>query len=240
MLAVETANAAANFLQNILYHFISKDDWNGIVAIFPFMMQGAWATLYLTIISVSCGVVLGLFLALARLSRIPVIDRLAQFYIWFFRGSPLLMQLLFIYYMLPLMIHVSIPPLAAALVALGLNSAAYLAEIIRAAIQSIDKGQMEAARALGMTYWQAMRRVVVPQSYRRLIPPVGNEFIALLKDTSLVSIVTMTDLMYVVEHQANSMASAIYYLPGFILYLLLTTLFTFVFGKLEKKFSIYE
>ena len=137
------------------------------------------------------------------------------------------------------------PPLkysawVACYIAFSLNSAAYLAEIIRAAIQSIDKGQMEASKALGMSFTQAMRRIVIPQSYRRLIPPTGNEFIALLKDSSLVSIIAMTELMRTTSLLANSSGNAIYYIPCAILYLAMTTIFTFVFSKLEKKYSVYE
>ncbi len=130
--------------------------------------------------------------------------------------------------------------LPAGFIALGLNSAAYLAEIIRAAIQSIDKGQMEASRALGMSYGQAMRHIIIPQSYRRLIPPCGNEFIALLKDSSLVSSIGLTEILRNTESLSNTAGNAIYYIPCMIFYLAMTTLFTFVFGRLEKKYSVYE
>lgn len=151
------------------------------------------------------------------------------------------MQIFFIYYALPLIYApLTLPQRPAAYIALALNAAAYLAEIIRAAIQSIDKGQMEASRALGMTYSQAMKRIIIPQSYRRLIPPVGNEFIALLKDSSLVSVIGMTELLRTTSVMANSSGNALYYLPSAILYLLLTSLFTFVFEKFEKKYSMYE
>lgn len=215
-------------------------DIQGLTDIMPRVLQGMGYTVLLTLVPIFCGILLGLLLALCRLSNVFVLDKIAQLYIWFFRGTPLLLQLMFIYYMLPTIVHVPLDPIPASFLALSLNSGAYLAEIIRAAIQSIDKGQMEASKALGMTYWQAMRRVIIPQSYRRLIPPVGNEFIALLKDTSLVSSIGMCDLMFVSSQRANSTGYAIYYLPAVILYLLLTSLFTFVFSRLEKKYSIYE
>ena len=151
------------------------------------------------------------------------------------------MQIFFIYYALPMMNpNLSLPQLPAAFIALSLNSAAYLAEIIRAAIQSIDKGQMEASKALGMSYWQAMKRIIVPQSYRRLIPPVGNEFIAIIKDSSLVSVIALTELMRTTSVTANSTGKALIYIPSAILYLAMTTVFTLIFDKLEKKYSIYE
>lgn len=209
---------------------------------FPRLLQGTWVTIQLTIVAILFGVLFGLLLALGRLSKITIINKFSWIYIWFFRGTPLLMQLYFIYYGFPLLFK---PPLIysawiAAYVAFSLNSAAYLAEIIRAAIQSIDKGQMEAAKALGMSYGQAMKRIIVPQSYRRLIPPVGNEFIMLIKDTSLVSIVAMPDLMRVTHEIESSTASAAIYLPSAIIYLAVTTVCTIVFEKLEKKYSVYE
>ncbi|MHB1485042.1 MAG: amino acid ABC transporter permease [Saccharofermentanales bacterium] len=206
----------------------------------PALLEGAWLTIRLTLGSVSAGIIIGLLLALARISKNVVLDKFAKFYIWFFRGTPLLLQIFFIYYALPTLTPISIASLPAAFIALSLNSGAYLAEIIRAAIQSIDKGQMEASKALGMSYTQAMRKIIIPQSYRRLIPPVGNELIALLKDSSLVSVIAMNELMRTTSLLANSSGNAIYYIPCAILYLAMTTIFTFVFSKLEKRYSIYE
>lgn len=211
-----------------------------VITAMPALLQGAGLTILLTLVSIFFGLILGLLLALGRLSKNAFFDRLSQFYIWLFRGTPLLLQIFFIYYALPTFTPITIDALPAAFIALSLNSGAYLAEIIRAAIQSIDKGQMEASKALGMSFTQAMRRIVIPQSYRRLIPPTGNEFIALLKDSSLVSIIAMTELMRTTSLLANSSGNAIYYIPCAILYLAMTTIFTFVFSKLEKKYSIYE
>ena len=211
-----------------------------IIVAMPALLQGAGLTILLTLVSIFFGLILGLLLALGRLSKNAFFDRLSQFYIWLFRGTPLLLQIFFIYYALPTFTPITIDALPAAFIALSLNSGAYLAEIIRAAIQSIDKGQMEASKALGMSFTQAMRRIIIPQSYRRLIPPTGNEFIALLKDSSLVSIIAMTELMRTTSLLANSSGNAIYYIPCAILYLAMTTIFTFVFSKLEKKYSIYE
>lgn len=209
---------------------------------FPRLLHGTWVTIQLTIVAIIFGVIFGLVLALGRLSKNQILNKISWLYIWFFRGTPLLMQLFFIYYAFPLFFN---PPLrysawVACYIAFSLNSAAYLAEIIRAAIQSIDKGQMEAAKALGMSYGQAMRRIIVPQSYRRLIPPVGNEFIMLIKDTSLVSIVAMPDLMRVTHEIESTNANAAIYLPSAIIYLAITTVCTIIFERLEKKYSVYE
>ena len=213
-----------------------------IITWIPPLLDGARITILLTLLAVSAGLILSLFLALGEMSKNPILHRACQAYVFFFRGTPLLMQLYFIYYGLP-----EITPLLtinnrfiAAFIAFGLNSAAYCAEIIRAAIQSIDKGQFEASRALGMSYAQTMRLVIVPQSIRRLIPPVGNEFIMVLKDASLVSIIALSDITKVTRSISSSTASALVYIPAMILYLIITAVFTLVFHKLEKKYSVYE
>ena len=206
------------------------------------LVEATGTTLTLTVTSVCTALVLGVFLALAKISSNPFINKPATAYVFFFRGTPLLMQLFVIYFGLPL-----IDPrldvgsrFMAAYIAFSLNIAAYLAEIIRAAIQSIDKGQMEAARSLGLTYGQAMRLVIIPQSYRRMIPPVCNEFVMVLKDTALVSIIALTDLTFVTKQIASSQATALVYFPALVIYLILTAVFTYIFNRLEKKFSVYE
>ncbi len=212
-----------------------------IIQSLPAFLSGAAITLELTLVAIVIGILLGLLLALGRLSHNTAIKKFSGFYIWFFRGTPLMLQIMFIYFGLPMIWPVlNTSMYIAGFVALGLNSAAYLAEIIRAAIQSIDKGQMEASKALGMNYGMAMRRIIIPQSYRRLIPPVGNEFIALLKDSSLVSVMGMTELMRTSIILSNSAGQAVFYLPAAVFYLLLTSLFTYVFSRLEKKYSVYE
>jgi polar amino acid transport system permease protein len=197
---------------------------------------------------VTCGVIASVFLALGKMSKITPIRKVCEAYVFFFRGTPLLMQLYFIYYALPLITPIFIirtgnqfmDRFLPAWIAFGMNSAAYCTEIIRAAIQSIDKGQFEAARALGLSYAQTMRLVIIPQSIRRLIPPVGNEFIMVLKDASLVSIIALTDITAATRNIESSTRSALVYIPAMILYLIITWFFTTVFNKLEKKYSIYE
>jgi polar amino acid transport system permease protein len=208
----------------------------------PPLLDGARITISLTIVAVSAGLVLSLFLALGKMSKRAWLSKICSAYIFFFRGTPLLMQLYFIYYGLPqITSFLTINSrFLAAFFAFGLNSAAYCAEIIRAAIQSIDKGQFEASRALGMSYAQTMRLVIVPQSIRRLIPPVGNEFIMVLKDASLVSIIALTDITKVTRSISSSTASAMVYIPAMILYLIITAVFSYIFHKLEKKYSIYQ
>jgi polar amino acid transport system permease protein len=208
----------------------------------PQLLKGAKITIGLTVTAVSAGLILGLFLALGKMSKNIILNKLAEAYIFFFRGTPLLMQLFFIYYALPQII----PALTinnrfiAAFIAFSLNCAAYCAEIIRAAVQSIDKGQFEAGRALGLTSAQIMRHVIIPQSVRRLIPPVGNEFIMMLKDVSLVSMIALVDITRATGNIFNSTSSAVVYIPALLLYLFITAIFSFIFRKLEKKYSLYD
>ncbi|MDR1219495.1 MAG: amino acid ABC transporter permease [Treponema sp.] len=208
----------------------------------PALLDGAKITISLTILAVSAGLIVSLFLALGKMSKNVIINKFCSAYIFFFRGTPLLMQLYFIYYGLPEISTILTinNRFVAAFIAFGLNTAAYCAEIIRAAIQSIDKGQFEASQALGMSYAQTMRLVVIPQSIRRLIPPVGNEFIMVLKDASLVSIIALADITKVTRSISSSTASALVYIPAMVLYLIITAVFTFIFHKMEKRHSLYE
>jgi polar amino acid transport system permease protein len=211
-----------------------------IILRFPDLMRATGITMMLAFAAVLVGVGFGLVLALARISRNRIIRSVSWVYIWLFRGTPMLLQIFFIYFILPQIAPaLRLSEFPAAIVALGLNSAAYLAEIIRGAIQSIDKGQLEASKALGMSYGLTMRRIVIPQSIRRMIPPFGNEFIMLLKDTSLVSAIGISELMRLAR-QASSGGESWFYLPIAAIYLSLTSLFTYIFDKLEKKYSIYE
>jgi polar amino acid transport system permease protein len=208
----------------------------------PQLIKGARVTIALTVAAVCAGLILSLFLALGKMSKNALINRFCSAYIFFFRGTPLLMQLFFVYYALPMVAPVLTinNRFLAAFIAYSLNSAAYCAEIIRAAIQSIDKGQFEASRALGLSYAQTMRLVIIPQSIRRLIPPVGNEFIMMLKDASLVSMIALVDITKATRNIEGSTRSALVYIPAMFLYLCITAVFSFLFHKLEKKYSVYE
>jgi polar amino acid transport system permease protein len=208
----------------------------------PQLLLGARVTVALTVSAVSAGIIMSLFVALGKMSKNVIINKTCSAYVFFFRGTPLLMQLFFVYYALPMIA----PALTinnrflAAFIAYSLNCAAYCAEIIRAAIQSIDKGQFEASRALGLSYAQTMRLVIVPQSIRRLIPPVGNEFIMMLKDASLVSMIALVDITKATRNIEGSTRSALVYIPAMILYLIITAIFSWFFHKMENKYSIYE
>lgn len=221
----------------------AKPRWVAIlsdtVRFLPALLKGAMMTLLLVLCTMLISPLGGLLIALGRLSTIRPLSGLCWFIIWFFRGTPLLLQLFFIYYGLP-SLGITLAPLTAAVIGLGVNYSAYLGEIIRGGIQSIDHGQMEAAKALGMTYGQAMRRVIIPQTYKRLMPPIGNEFIALIKDTALVSTIAMVELMRAADQLFNTYFNVTALVLAAIVYLVLTTVFTFIFEKIEYRAGIYE
>lgn len=212
-----------------------------ILSWIPQLLAGARITISLTLVSVLAGLFLGIILALGSMSKKKVLRALSKAYIFFFRGTPLLMQLYFVYYGLP-EINEALTinnKFLAAFIAFSLNSGAYCSEIFRSAIQSIDKGQMEAGKVLGLSYFQTMRLIIIPQSIRRLVPPVGNEFIMMLKDASLVSIIALADITKVTRSIQSSTASSLVYIPAMILYLIITAMFTLLFHWLEKK-NTYE
>lgn len=170
--------------------------WGLIAKYFTMLLQGASLTVQLTIIAVGIGTVLGLVLSLFRIVNFKPVSLLSKAYVDFFRGTPLLVQILLIHAGVPALFGItSFPPIVSGITALSLNSGAYISEIFRAGILSIDRGQMEAARSLGMPYSKAMIYVVLPQAFKRSIPPLGNEFIAMLKDSSLVSVISLQELM---------------------------------------------
>ena len=164
------------------------------VSAIPLLLMGALVTVKITALSVGLGIVIGLFVGIARIAHSRVLRLLAAIYVDFLRGTPLLVQIFLIYFALPIVTGRHMDPCVAAIASCSINSGAYVAEIFRAGIQSIDAGQMEAGRSLGMTWGQTMRYIIVPQAFKRVIPPLGNEFIALLKDSSLVSVIGFEEL----------------------------------------------
>lgn len=208
-----------------------------IISWLPPLLDGAKITVLLTVSSVTVGLVLSVFLALGKIAKGKLINALCSFYVFFFRGTPLLLQLYFIYYGLPKInpSFVISSRFLAAFIAFTLNSGAYLCEVVRAAIVSIDSAQIEASRSLGFSFNQTMRYVVIPQAVKRLLPPVANEFILVLKDASLVSIIALSDITRVTQNIASSTSSSLVYIPALLLYLVLTAFFSRMFRILEKK-----
>jgi arginine/lysine/histidine/glutamine transport system substrate-binding and permease protein len=211
--------------------------WELLRESLPLLLQGALMTLYITGLTLLIGVPAGLLLALARISSFRPLSLAVVFYVEVVRGTPLLMQIFVIYFVLP-SLGVNFPQLVAAVAALSLNAAAYISEIFRAGIQSIDAGQMEAARSLGMTYGGAMRWVILPQTVRRVLPPLTNESVALLKDSSLVSVIGLTELMRVGREQASDSGSPVtIYLAIAVFYLAMTLPLTHLVRRLEERWQ---
>lgn len=169
-------------------------DFSIITRSLPLLLKGALITVQITLLSVLLGMFFGLFIGMAHLAKFRLLKVLSGIFVNFIRGTPLLVQIFIIYFAIPALIGKRIEPFLAAVIACSINSSAYVAEIFRAGIQSIDKGQMEAGRSLGMSWVQTMRYIILPQAFRRVIPPLGNEFIILLKDSSLVSVIGFEEL----------------------------------------------
>jgi polar amino acid transport system permease protein len=212
-------------------------------------LHGLWLTLSISIISQFFGTVIGLFAALGRLSRLRSIRLLARFYSWIMRGTPLLVQIIFIYTALAAAnifrfsdIHLGVVIIPgnvqAGILALSLNEGAYMGEIIRAGILSIDRGQTEAAKSLGMTPMKLMRRVILPQAARIIIPPLGNDFNAMLKNTTLLSVIGVPELLLATQ-MITSATFRVFelYAVVAIYYLSLTTLWGFVQNAIEARFA---
>jgi len=210
------------------------------------VFDGTIVTLKIALVAIVFGTLGGILVALGRLSKNKVANSASWFYIWFFRGTPMLLQLFMFYYAIPIVYleitgsSFAMNAMICAFITYSLNSAAYMAEIIRAAIESIDHGQMEAAKALGMSYHQAMIRIIIPQTYKRLVAPVGNELIILLKDTSLVSTIALFDLLRTVKTMASATGDWVYYLYAAAIYLFLTTILQVLFDKTEVRLGVYE
>ncbi len=212
---------------------------NYVIDIMPALLQGSKVTLQVFIITLVFSVPLGLILALMRISRFSLLSGLVNAYIWLMRGTPLMLQMFFIYFALP-MAGLLLPDFQAAVVAFVLNYAAYFAEIFRAGIQSIDRGQYEGARVLGLTYAQTMRRIVLPQVTKRILPPMSNETITLVKDTSLVYVLAMNDLLRAARGIVQRDFTTTPFIVAAVFYLAMTLVLTYGFQRLEKKYAVYD
>jgi polar amino acid transport system permease protein len=215
---------------------------NYLADILPPLLQGSGVTLQVFLITFLLAVPLGLALALIRISRFAVLSTLVNGYIWLMRGTPLMLQMLFIYFVLPFIpvIGVRLPDFPSAIVAFVLNYSAYFAEIFRAGIQSIDRGQYEGAKVLGLTYPQTMRRIVLPQVLKRILPPMSNETITLVKDTSLIYVLAMNDLLRAARGIVQRDFTTMPFVVAAAFYLAMTLVLTYGFQRLEKKYAVYD
>jgi polar amino acid transport system permease protein len=206
------------------------------------LLEGTGVTLHVFLLTLALSVPFGLGLALLRLSPWRLVGRVVNGYIWLMRGTPLMLQMLFIYFALPFVpvIGVRLPDFPAAIVAFVLNYAAYFAEIFRAGIQSIERGQYEAAKVLGLSYGQTMRRVVLPQVIKRILPPMSNETITLVKDTSLIYVLAMNDLLRAARGLVQRDFTTMPFVVAAAFYLLMTLVLTWGFQYLEKRHAVYD
>lgn len=212
---------------------------DNLLRMLPPIFDGATITLKLFFIALALSAPLGLALTLLRLSRWRGMRWLVGSYIWLMRGTPLMLQLLFIYFALPFVpvIGVTLPRFPSAVVAFTLNYAAYFAEIFRAGIQSVDKGQYEAAKSLGMSYPQTMRRVVLPQMVRHILPPLSNESITLVKDTSLIYVLALNDLLRAARNIVQREFTVTPFVVAAVFYLIMTLVLTWIFQRLEQRYA---
>lgn len=210
-----------------------------IIRSFPLLLMGAGITIQITALSVGFGLLIGMFIGIARLSTLAPLRLVAAIYVNFFRGTPLLVQIFMIYFAMPIMLGTRIDPFVAAVTACSINSGAYVAEIFRSGIQSIDKGQMEAGRSLGMSWAQTMRYIIMPQAFKRIIPPLGNEFIAMLKDSSLVSVIGFEELtrrgQLII---ARTYGSFEIWTAVAVIYLIMTLTISRLVNYLERRYKI--
>lgn len=215
---------------------------NYVLSIMGPLLEGTVVTLKMFLISIVLAIPAGLLLALARISRFRLLSGLVNIYIWLMRGTPLMLQMLFIYFALPFVpvIGVRLPDFPSAIVAFVLNYAAYFAEIFRAGIQSIDRGQYEGAKVLGMTYPQTMRRIILPQMIRRILPPVSNETITLVKDTSLIYVLAMNDLLRAARGIVQRDFTTSPFIVAAAFYLIMTLVLTWGFNRLEKRYAVFD
>jgi polar amino acid transport system permease protein len=212
----------------------------------PIILRAMRQTLYIALLAMVLGMGLGVLLAVMRVSRNPLISGVAGIYVWFWRATPVILQLLIVYFGLRQVISDDIfrdnwTRFRAAVITFGLNEAAYMAEIVRGGIQSVEAGQMDAAKSLGMTNLQALRRIILPQAFRVIIPPTGNEFIALLKNTSVAFAIGVVELLNAAKIQAaRSFKVMELYTVAAFWYLVMVSIFSLGQAELERVMAVSE
>lgn len=210
-----------------------------IIGVLPYLWIGLKLTFIITILGVAIGFVIGVFAGLGRLSENKLIYAISSIYIELIRGTPILVQILFIYFGLSDLFGINLDKMTASVVAIALNAGAYIAEIVRGSVQSIDKGQFEAGDSIGLTKSQTMWHIIWPQAFRRMLPPLGNQFIISLKDTSLFSAIAVNELLY----QGRTYASSVfvYFEPYFmvaVFYLAITIPASLLLRRLERRLDV--
>jgi len=213
-------------------------DFTIVLPYITLFIRGSLVAIEITALAVMMGVVIGTFVGMGKMSRIFIIRALCTVYVEVIRGTPLLVQILIFYFGLPQLTGYSLSEFPAAVIALGINSGGYVAEIVRGGILAVDKGQMEAARSLGMSYAQAMRYIILPQAFKKMIPPLGNEFITLLKNSSLATTIGFPELTRAAQVVAgNTYRPFEPYITAALFYLIMTLSFTQLLGVVERRLA---
>lgn len=212
--------------------------WDSIAAYMPSFLEASWVVMEVTVLVILLSWLCGLLAAFGKTARNPAVRWTASFYIWFIRGTPTLIQIFIVYFGLP-QVGMRLSPFAAGVIALGVNSGAYVAEIVRAGLLAMPKGQLESALALGMSWPQAMARIIMPQVVRMIVPPITNEAVTTLKNTSLLSTITVVELTL----QAQIVIAATYrpfdfYIIAAMLYLAMTTILTQLSTWVERRYRV--
>jgi len=211
-------------------------DFSFLSKYYLFFLNGAKFTVVLAIFTVIFGVILGVILALMRISNNKLLNFIGAAYVEFIRGTPVLVQVYLIFYGLPSILGINFPDMVAGILALTINSGAYVAEIIRAGIQAVDKGQLEAARSLGMKYTTAMRYIIVPQAIKNILPALGNEFITVIKESSIVSVIGIHELMYNADTvRGNTFRAFEPLIIAAVMYFVMTFTLSKLMGKAERR-----
>ena len=205
-------------------------DWDVIIQTLPYLLKATITTIELAVISIFFGLIIGLIIALMKISSIKIFNIVGSLYTWIFRGIPLMVQLFLIYFGLSAALGIDLDSFTAAIIGISICGGAYIAEIIRSGILSIDNGQMDRR--------MAMQKIIIPQTYRRLIPPLGNEFINLIKDTALASAITVTDLLRTAQIYSGSLYKPFeMYVTAAVIYLILITVITTLLSFVERRLA---
>lgn len=210
-----------------------------IINVSAYILEGSLITFQLYFITAIFSIILGIAGALGKISKIPFLKSILSFYTWVFRGTPLLLQLFFAYYGLPVL-GITLQPFPAAALTFIINYGAYFTEIFRGGIESVDQGQYEAAQVLGLNYRQTMSRIIIPQTIKRVLPATSNEAINLVKDSALVAVIGLGDLLRAAKVAVTRDFSIVPFVIAAVFYLIISSVIVTVFRKLEEKYSVYE
>jgi len=214
-------------------------NWAGVIDFLPELGTGLYYTLLISVLGLLAGFILGAIFGFGRIAKSKIVNAISTFYVEIIRGTPVLVQAIWIFYALPLIIEFNLGSITAGVIVIAMNSGAYIAEIVRGAVQSIDKGQVEAGRSLGLDHGKTMRYIVWPQAFKRMIPPLGNQFIISIKDTSLLSVILVPELIYQGRLiAANNFNAVEIYTTVAVFYLAITLTLSFVLRILERRLDV--